>query len=223
MNWLLIVVIAVIAGCGYMGYRKGLVKVLFSLLAAVLSLVLVGLVSPFIADFLQKETPLPAYIKEKSSAMASEWNENQEVGTQESRFAVIDSYEVPDFLKSYFKTEHTEEMLELEFNDYISSKVADLVIGAASFVIAFIIINLALYLLSLLLNTVMKLPVLHSLNRLGGLIAGLAEGLLAVWIFFLVITLFCSTEFGKECMYRIGDGKVLSFLYNANPLMKFLP
>lgn len=223
MNWLLIVVIAVIAGCGYMGYRKGLVKVLFSLLAAVVSLVLVGLVSPFIADFLQKETPLPAYVKEKSSKMAAEWNESREVGTQEGRFETIDSYDVPDFLKSYFKTEHTEEMLELEFNDYISSKVADLVVGAASFVIAFVMINLVIYLLAFLLNTVMKLPGLHSLNRLGGLLAGLAEGLLAVWMFFLVITLFCSTEFGKECMQRIGDGKVLSFLYNANPLMKFLP
>lgn len=223
MNWLLIVVAAVIGGCGYMGYRKGLVKVLFALLAAVVSLVLVGLVSPFIADFLQKETPLPAYVKEKSIAMAAEWNGSQEVETEESRLAVIDTYEVPEFLKSYFKTENTEEMMELDFNDYISNKIVDLVIGAASFVIAFVIINLALYLLSVLLNTVMKLPVLHSINRLGGLLAGLAEGLLAVWMFFLVITLLCSTEFGKECMQRIGEGKVLSFLYNVNPLMRLLP
>lgn len=223
MNWLLIVVIAVIGGCGYMGYKKGLVKVLFSLLAAIVSLILVGLVSPFIADFLQKETPLPGYIKEKSMAMAAEWNAGREAETQENRFAVIDTYEIPDFLKNYLKTEHTEEMLELEFNEYISGKVVDLVIGAASFVLAFVIINLALYLLALVLNTVMKLPVLHSVNRLGGLLAGLAEGLLAVWMFFLVITLFCSTEFGKECMQKIGEGKALSFLYNVNPLMKFLP
>lgn len=222
MNWLLIVVAVVIGGCGYAGYRKGLVKVLFSLLAAVVSLVLVSIVSPFVANFLQEKTQLPSYVKEKSSAMVAEWNESREVETQEHRFAVIDSYEVPDFLKSYFKTEHTTEMMELEFNDYISNKIVDLVMSAASFVISFALITLALYLLATILNAIMKLPVLHSLNRMGGLVAGLAEGLLAVWVFFLVITLLCSTEFGKECMYRIGNGKVLSFLYNANPLMRFL-
>lgn len=222
MNWLLIVVLAVIGGCGYMGYRKGLVKVLFSLLIAVISLVLVSIVAPFVSSFLWKNTQLPSYIKEKSSAIAAEWNKSQEDETEEERFAAIESYEVPDFLKSYFKTEHTAEMLELDFNDYISDEIAALVIRAASFVISFVVIILVLHLLAFLLNTIMKLPVLHSINRLGGLIAGLAEGLLAVWVFFLVITLLCSTEFGKECMHLIEEGKVLSFLYNANPLMWFL-
>lgn len=220
MNWLLILVIVVIGGCGFAGYKKGLVKVLFSLLASVLSLVFVSLVSPFVVDFLQEHTGMHAYVKEKSSAMVAEWNESREVGTEESRFAAIDSYEVPEFLKSYFKTEHTAEMMELEFNDYICSKLADLAINVASFVISFVVIVLVLNLLAYLLNIIMKLPVLNSLNHAGGLIAGLAEGLLAVWLLFLVITVLCSTEFGKECMRMIGEGKILSILYNENPLMR---
>lgn len=222
MNWLLIVVIAVIGICGWAGYQKGLVKILFSLLTVLISLVLVGLVSPFVANFLQEHTQLHTYVKEKSNAMVAEWNESQEVETEESRFAAIDSYEMPDFIKKYFKTEHTAEMLELNFNDYISDKVADLVIRAASFVIAFLVIELVLIIISVLLNIVMKLPVLKSLNRAAGLIVGLVGGLLIIWLFFLVITLLCSTEFGKECMRMIGDGRVLSFLYNINPLMQIL-
>lgn len=222
MNWLLIVVIAVIGVCGWVGYQKGLVKVLFSLITVLLSLVLVGFVSPFVTNFLQEHTPLHEYVKEKSGAMVAEWNESREVGTEENRFDAIDSYEVPDFFKNYFKTEHTEDMLKLDFNDYIGDKVADLVIRAVSFTITFLAIGLALVLLSVLLDIVMKLPVLKSLNRAAGLSLGLVVGLLIVWIFFLVITLLCSTEFGKECMRMIGDGKVLSFLYNINPLMYIL-
>ena len=222
MNWLLIVVIAVIGICGWAGYQKGLVKILFSLLTVIISLVLVGLVSPFVVNFLQEHTTLHDYVKEKSSAMVAEWNESREVETEENRFTAIDSYEMPDFIKSYLKTEHTTEMLELDFNNYISNKVADLIVKAASFVIAFLVIEIILVLLCVVLNVVMKLPVLKTLNRAGGLITGLVGGLLVVWIFFLVITLLCSTEFGKVCMRMIGDGEVLSFLYNVNPLMQIL-
>ena len=222
MNWLLIVVIAVIGVCGWAGYQKGLVKVMFSLIMTLFSLVLVGFISPFVANFLQEHTPMHEYIKEKSGAMVAEWNESREGDTEESRFAAIDSYEMPDFFKSYFKSEHTEEALKLDFNDYIGDKVADLVIRAASFVITFLVIALVLVLLSVLLDIVMKLPVLKSLNRVAGLVAGLVVGLLVVWIFFLVITLICSTEFGKECMRMIGDDRALSFLYNINPLMQIL-
>ncbi len=220
MNWLLILVLVVIAGSGWLGYRKGLVKVLFTLLIAIVSLVLVGFVSPFVSEFLRENTQLPSYIKEKSSAMVAEWNEDWEAETGADQFSTIDSYKMPEFLKSYLKTGYTTEMME--FNDYIGGKIADLTIEAASFVISFVVIILVMYLLAFLLNLVVKLPVLHSLNRLGGLIAGLAEGLLVVWVFFLVITLLCSTEFGKDCMQMIGEGKILSFLYNINPLIGFL-
>ena len=222
MNWLLVVVIAVIGICGWIGFQKGLVKILFSLLTVLVSLILVGFISPFVVNFLQEHTPLHEYVKEKSGVMVAEWNESREVETEESRFAAIDSYEIPDFFKSYFKTEHTEDALKLDFNEYIGDKVADLVIRAASFVITFLVIGLLLILLSILLDIVMKLPVLKSLNRAAGLGVGLVVGLVIVWIFFLVITLLCATEFGKECMRMIGEGRVLSFLYNVNPLVQIL-
>lgn len=222
MNWLLVLVVVIIGLCGWLGYRKGLVKVLFSLLAAVISLVLVGLVSPIVAQFLRDNTSFPSYIKEKSSVMAAEWNEGQEAENPLYWSEAIDSSEIPEFLKSYFKTEQTEEELEQEFNDYISNKAAELAVEAAAFVISFTVIVVVLHLVVLILNTVMKLPLLHSINRVGGLVAGLGEGLLAVWVFFLVITLLCATEFGKSCMQMIEEGKLLSFLYNTNPLMRFL-
>ncbi len=220
MNWLLILVLVVIGVCGFAGYRKGLVRVLFSLLAVVLSLVFVGFVFPFVGTLLQEHTGLHAYVKERSNAMVAEWNESREVGTEEGRYAAIDSYEVPEYLKSYFKKGHTTETLETEFNDYISDKIAELAINVVSFVISFLVIAIVLHALAFLLDTVMKLPILNSINRIGGLAAGLAEGLLAVWIFFLVITFLCSTEFGKECMRLIDNGKILSLLYNENLLMR---
>lgn len=222
MNWLFIAVLAIIGLCGFAGYKKGLVKVLFSLLTAVLSLVLVSFITPYVGGFLKDHTGLHTYVKEKSSAMVSEWNENREVSSVESRFAAIDGYAVPDFVKSYLKSGHTAETLQLEFNDYISDKIADMTISAASFLIAFVVIVIVLNLLAVLLNTIMKLPVLNSINHIGGLVAGLAEGLLMVWVFFLVITLLCSTQFGKECMRMIEEGKILSILYDANPLIRIL-
>ncbi len=222
MNWLLLIVLLVLVCCALGGYRKGLVKVLFSLASSILALILVSIFSPFIETLLREHTTMYEFVQEKSSAMVSEWNQNQNVSTEEARFAAIEGYEVPDFLKNYFKADHTAETLEQEFNGYISGKIADLVIDAASFVLSFLVILLVLHIVAQLLSLVTKLPVIRTMNHVGGLAAGALEGLLVVWLFFLALTFLCTTEFGKSCMQMIGNSQILGWLYNNNPLMRLL-
>ncbi len=220
MNWLLSVVFIVFICFIAVGYHKGLVKVLFSLAASILALLLVGVISPYVGNFLREHTDMHDWVQKKSSDMVAEWNQSRDLSTEEARFAAIEEYEIPDFLKTYLKDNHTLETMEQEFNEYISRNIADLAISAASFVLSFLAILLLLYIISLILNLVTKLPVIRTLNHAGGAIAGAVEGLLILWIFFLVITFLCTTEFGKTCMRMIGSSQILSWLYDKNPLMK---
>lgn len=80
MNWLLIVVLAILIICMIDGYRKGFVRVLISLLSIILTIILVGVVNPYISDFLIDKTPLSESINKKIVTMLESENGNVVAG-----------------------------------------------------------------------------------------------------------------------------------------------
>lgn len=56
MNWFLICVIAVIAGCGYAGWKKGVLRMAVSLVSVFIAIAATVILSPVIADALKKNT-----------------------------------------------------------------------------------------------------------------------------------------------------------------------
>ena len=65
MNWLLIIIAGVLLLCVLHGYRKGFLRILFSLVSLALSIAFVAIATPYICDFLENHTKLQAAIEEK--------------------------------------------------------------------------------------------------------------------------------------------------------------
>lgn len=59
-------------------------------------------------------------------------------------------------------------------------------------------------------------------NRFGGLLVGLGEGLLVVWIFMMFITMLNPLPIGQAAMSQIGESPVLKALYDSNLLWNFV-
>lgn len=64
-NWLLISVAVIFIVCIVVGYVKGFLKLGISLLSTILTIVIVLVCSPYVADALSKYTPVDDYIQEK--------------------------------------------------------------------------------------------------------------------------------------------------------------
>ena len=62
-NWLLIIVATIFIICIVVGYVRGFLKLGISLLSTVLTLVLVSILSPYVADVLENYTPVDDYIE----------------------------------------------------------------------------------------------------------------------------------------------------------------
>ena len=62
-NWLLIIVATIFIICIVVGYVRGFLKLGISLLSTVLTLVLVSILSPYVADALENYTPVDDYIE----------------------------------------------------------------------------------------------------------------------------------------------------------------
>ena len=100
--------------------------------------------------------------------------------------------------------------------------VAEQILQRAAWTISFTIILIAMAIAVHVLDLIAKLPVLNSINHLGGLAIGLLEGMIVVWLLFLVVVLCQGTPWGREMMESIQGNVFLKFLYDNNLIEKVI-
>ena len=109
-----------------------------------------------------------------------------------------------------------------DFNEYVAAYMSCLVINAASFLIVFIMAYVVIKIIEGALNLISKLPVLHSINAIGGLICGLIHGLIIIWLLGVVIMALAWTGPGQWASAQINNNPILGVIYNYNLIVLVL-
>ena len=94
--------------------------------------------------------------------------------------------------------------------------MSDLILKAITFFILIIIIYIIVRIVIFMLDFISKLPVINSINKTGGLVVGLVQGLLIVWIGCLILTAFSDKAWAQEAFAQINANPLLTFIYNNN-------
>ena len=69
MNWILIAVLGIIAVLGFVGLKKGLIKMVFSLVSTVVALLVAMLFSPVVSGMMKNNEAIVGFFDEKISAV----------------------------------------------------------------------------------------------------------------------------------------------------------
>ena len=110
----------------------------------------------------------------------------------------------------------------LGMENAVSGYLADEILRWAAFLIALLLTGVLIRGILFSLGIVSHLPILHGLNKTAGLVLGFAEGVVLVWIFFLVITVCASTQAGGGGLEMTAQSSILSWLYRNNLLLNWL-
>lgn len=229
MNWLLVIVVAIILVNALIGMKVGLIKTIFSLCSMIVAILLTAWLSPYVNDFLKGNEKVYDGVSAKVDKLLASKEEPMEEEAEEEikdkgEDTFIEGLALPKSIKdSLLKNKDAEVFKEQATNnikEYVSDYLTGVVINALAFVITFVVILIILWVLCFALNIISKLPILNSINKTAGLAAGLVHGLIVVWLFFIVLTVFSSSELGQKAMEMISDNKLLSFIYDNNLLMK---
>lgn len=235
MNWLLLVVIAILAIGAFLGGKAGLVKAVFSLASTIAVIILTTLLSPLVTGILQENATITGTITEKLDEMINLEFMEEGMENENDPLSYVENLSLPESIKEIL-TEAIESVLEdrqeeaesfvgdkLEaLESYICEVLSDMIINAIGFVITLVVVAAGVALLCFLLDVLSKLPVIHQLNTLAGAAFGALEGLMIVWIFFIILTMFASTEFGQNVFTMIGESELLGYLYDHNILSKII-
>lgn len=102
----------------------------------------------------------------------------------------------------------------------IAQRMTQIAFNAIIHIVVFCTVYVLLRLLIVITGVVARLPVIYQANKLLGLVVGLVEGILFVWILFAVVTAFGGQQWAVEALEDIGNSKILSFLYDNSPILK---
>ena len=251
MNWVLVGVIVVLGFNAFLGMKKGMVRIVLSLVAMIATILITMALTPIASNYIKDNTNW--YTNLKSATYQGMQRDNtvddafQEIGkTQDiSKVTdinqsetsmknvsnqVIDKLTLPDSLKSQIQSKiniekyvgqgitTVEDMVANALAEQIASIIFNIIIFAGIFIIVYIIMQIIIK----MVDIVSRLPVLKQINKTGGLVVGLAKGLIVVWVFFIAITIFCDTEFAHTVFAFVNDNTFLAFLYNNNLILKII-
>ena len=132
---------------------------------------------------------------------------------------------VEEIVSDILKNEHikkAKEDIQKEVNHRVAIYLTGIVINSGTFIAVYFLLSVGLFVLGRVLNIISKLPVLNELNRMGGGIVGIFQGLVIVWLIFTLMMVFIDKPFVQEAMEQIENNFFLNLLYESNIIAKFI-
>lgn len=237
MNWLLIIVILVLAGNIVWGFSRGFLRVIYSMLAWIAILVFVTWATPYVANVLTEKTNIDNRIESNLDEKLHELVIGDTNGQKEDREPDAQNpgqgkknyrdlqMKLPDAVtnKLFDTNKIADQILEGSgAYDVVAGRATDLVMRVISFVLVLLITVISFHLLSVVLKVVEKLPLIGGINRLLGLFAGLVKGILIIWLAFAIIAMAGTTDIGVALISYIYESPLLIWAYENNFVLTLL-
>ncbi len=237
MNILLIVLAVVLLVFAVIGFRRGLLGIVFNLISWIFILVFVMVMNPLIYSFLIEKTSLKTTLDNKVSTYVNREVETRagNVLSDASISLTKDSADLanvsPEMLSEY-GISIPESISQTVLDDIvntkdkvvvgISSTISTYIIKGISFLIAFLLGKLICFVALKLIKALQEIPILHGICSWLGMTIGLIKGMLLIWLFMYLVSITQMTSFGQFFIAQIESSKVLTFVYQNNLVEYFV-
>lgn len=228
MNWVLIIVLFVLAASAILGYYKGVLRIAYALAAWVIVLVFVTWATPYIDRILTENTSIDekllSYCEETLRQTADTQTDTGNV-ENESDLAEL-GVQLPGTVLDGIlqKADDTADEFLEESGAYekMAQGLAGFLMSGISFIIALVISWLIVGMLSQAIGIASKIPVIKGVNQLLGFLAGGIYGLILVWIGFYLVALTSAGETGRTIVSYIYQSPLLTYLYENNLVLTLI-
>lgn len=201
-----IILIALLAFGIIRGMKKGLVGVLLGFACLIISIALAFFLRSPIANALM------------STKIADNINNTVSQKLVES----MDTYNEGEIQKGDFYSQIKKSIINGESIDVVSRNVTNFILNIISFLIIFVISMILCNVLKFVLNIVFDLPILHSINKVGGGVLGIVSVLLKIMIVFTILSLLSPIEFMRPIDEGIKDSNIAKYLYQNNIILNVI-
>lgn len=215
-----LIIIGIIALCIFLGFKRGLIGVAFKFISLIIAIVLALLLHGPVSNFIINNTTIDEKIEEVIS-------KNVDFSKYENKSIDEISNEnnnIPDVLFKQFKDSIQESIDSAKGNvqQAIVKKLSNSIINITIILILFILIKIILAIINLMADIISKLPVINQFNKLGGVIYGLIEGFLIIYILMAICLIIAPLIQATGIIEMINSSSIGKILYDNNILLKFI-
>ena len=237
----LIAVLAVLCIFALAGMRKGVIRIAVSLAAMVITIAVTTVASPVLSEYIRNNTTwddkIEKSIYENVSRDGKSYGNDDNELIESGITTYIDNIEermnLPESLTDSISKSVTSTIVEaagdsaaLTLKDIASkifaAQMTLIIVNAVSYCIVFIALYIVLKLLTSVTGIISRLPVIHQADRFFGMLAGIVEGLIIVWLVFAIVTAAGNSSWASDILAQIHENSFLEFVYNNNPIMKII-
>lgn len=208
-----IVLILVIVLSAFIGYKKGFVKVIVKLGTFLIALVLAFLLQSSVAKFIGEDIGFKNTISTTVQNKLSDYAKSKE----DDKKTDIKMLE-----KTIDEINSAAEEKKAEVIQKWANNIADFILKGLSFIIIFFTVAIVMGILSLILNTVVKLPVLNTLNGVLGLGAAVILMTVRIMILLTIIYFVSPLEIIQPVINYINTSCITKLLYENNIIVNIL-
>lgn len=243
-------VILILVIFALIGWRKGVIRLVLSLVSMIITIMAAVVIAPLATTAIKNNTNIDENIAQSiytvlyENKEVDEYFEDKQVLTGgidisqvESHIQTVtdvvaevgDKINLPESLTEAVKAMPDSELMSV-IREYGEASVKEITIRLIAFRLADIVLTAIAYLVIMVVLRVVvaatglirRLPVIKQADKLGGLIVGLVEGIAVVWIFFTVVTAISGTQAASNILVQIHGNAILESLYNCNPITSLL-
>ena len=205
-----IAILAIIVLCIIIGYVRGLTGSLIKIVSFVLSLIIAFVLFIPVSNLIINNTEIDENLESSIRNMIIQDEQNEDENMPEA---------ITDYIGQ--KIDQAADDAKEAIVDSTARDVALTIVKAGTWIALFIIARILLIFLRFITSLIAKLPVIKQFDKLGGIIYGLLEGLIIVYVLLALIS-FISPMLNGTLANAIDESFVGSMMYNNNLLLKII-
>ncbi len=207
------------------GHYRGLLRIIVTMTALVLSLIVTRLAVPSLTTMLNNNTAIHQAMSQGLMHLAGLQTGSaieQMTGEIQASYQrdIIEGLKLPEQMKEILLENNNSEIYHMlgvdRFFDYLGSYLATMVIRVLGSGILFFAAFLLFRISAHWLDQVVRLPILWQINQLAGALVGAVTGLLLIWLAGLVVKACAGMPWTQPVLMQIGKSGWLSLLYQNN-------
>lgn len=211
-----LIIVLVLALFIFAGYKKGLTGSLIKLVSFVVAIALAFMLYKPIANIIKEKTSLAENIEQTIIQTFGKENVQEENVKEDN---------IPTSILNNISSEIENGTLEAR-NEIVQNTAKSMsitIINVASGIIVFLVARIVLFVISLFIKEITKLPIIKQVDKAGGIAYGILEGMIVIYIILGIISLlsFAWTD-EVVIMQAIHESTIGEMLYNNNIILNIL-
>ena len=224
LNFLMVAVLALFAIFMVIGYSKGFLRMAVSLTGIIMSIFLTTQIVPNLSSLLVEMPAVHDLVYDQIINIFHDVNANYNRRTTEEQNRAIESYELPELIRSDLIVNNTKEVYESlkvkVFEEYIGNYLTRMIIRSGTFVAVYALFAVTMWIVLHVTGLIARIPIIHGVNKTLGILTGLFFGVIFVWIAFFVIMMLYGNSIAGTLLSDISSSKFLTFLFDSNILFQ---